>query len=760
MHPDSDHLHVTKVDAGKGELLQVVCGAPNVTAGQKVFLATVGSRFVSRAGEEIRIKKSRIRGVDSFGMICAEDELGIGPSHDGIMVLDDSAVPGTPAKDYLHLAEDQIITIDLTANRVDAASHYGVARDAYAYLRRNNLKGDLKLPDVSDFAEGDGDAIPVEVKAPDGAPRYMGITLKNVKVGPSPEWMQKKLLAIGLRPINNVVDITNFVMMEIGQPMHAFDAAKIKGRKVVVRRASEGESFTTLDGVERKLSSSDLVIADESEPMCIAGVFGGEKSGVTDSTNEVFLESAYFDPVSIRKTSKRHGLKTDASFRYERGGDPHILPYAAKRAALLLERYAGASVVGKIQESYPVRIDNKRVRLDFKRMENLMGKEIGADTIVDILKWMDFEILSRDESSCEVSVPTYRVDVYRECDVVEEVLRIYGYNNIGFSERMNASVNTSESPDKESVRSHVSDLLTGNGFNEIMNNSLQPAAYCDKLVTYPSERSVMVVNPLSTDLNAMRQTLLFGGLEVIAYNINRQLNHMKLYELGNVYCFDPNDPKGKESLDSYHEHMDLAMFMTGESDKSWHNPVGKSDFFVLKGYLELLMKRYGVDLYNLQEGTAPSDIFSEGVQYKLQNKRLANMGEVCQPLLKRFGIRQPVYAAEVNWDVFFTLVTRDKVRFKELPKFPEVRRDFALLLDKDVPYADLRRAALNADKKCIRQVNLFDVYTGEGIPLGKKQYALSFILQDPERTLTDEYVDSIMKRVLETLSGKFGATLR
>jgi phenylalanyl-tRNA synthetase beta chain len=759
MHPDSDHLHVTKVNIGQGEPLQVVCGAPNVAAGQKVLLATIGT-VVSKGGEEVKMKKSKIRGVESNGMICAEDELGIGTSHEGIMVLDPAAVPGTPAKDYLHLAEDDIIEIDLTANRSDADSHYGVARDVYAYLHHNGLKGDLMLPDVSSFKEGEGEAIPVEVKAVDGAPRYMGITMKDVKVGPSPEWMQKKLKAIGLRPINNVVDITNFVMMEVGQPMHAFDAARIKGRKVVVRRAVEGEPFVTLDGVEHKLSAEDLVIANESEPMCLAGVFGGEKSGVTDSTTEVFLESAYFNPVSIRKTSKRHGIKTDASYRYERGADVNIVPYAARRAALLLEEYAGAHVVGRVQESYPEKIENKRIQLDFARMENLIGKKIGAENIIAILKDMGFEFLSHDANGAEVLAPTYRVDVYRECDVVEEVLRIYGYNNVEFPGEMRASVNAFVKPEPETVRSQVSNFLSDNGFNEIMNNSLTPESYYADCKTYPLEHCARIINPLSSDLSVMRQTLLFGGLEVIEYNINRQQSYMKLYEVGNVYFFDPQNPAGVGGLQSYREHLNLGMFITGESPKLWDDPARKSSFFELKGYLELLLHRFGIDLYNLETGAAPADMFSEGIEYSLQGRPLAYIGLVAQPLLKKFGIRQPVYAAEMNWETFFTLVKRMSVKYKELPKFPEVRRDLALLFDQGTSYAEIRRVALNTDKKCIKQVNLFDVYTGEGVPAGKKQYAISFVLQDPDQTLTDSYVENLMGRLLKAFQDKFGAVLR
>lgn len=759
MHPDSDHLHVTKVDIGTGEPLQVVCGAPNVAAGQKVLLATIGT-VVSKGGEEVKMKKSKIRGVESNGMICAEDELGIGTSHEGIMVLDPSAVPGTPAKDYLHLAEDDIIEIDLTANRSDADSHFGVARDVYAYLRRYDLKGDLKLPDVSGFKEGEGEAIPVEVRDADGAPRYMGVTLKDVKVGPSPEWMQKKLMAIGQRPINNVVDITNFVMWEIGQPMHAFDASQIKGRKVVVRRAVEGEPFVTLDGVERKLSAEDLVIANESDPMCLAGVFGGERSGVTESTTEVFLESAYFNPVSIRKTSKRHSLKTDASYRYERGADVNILPYAAKRAALLLEEYAGAHVVGKVQESYPVKIENKRIKLDFARMENLIGKKIGADTIVGILKNMGFEFLSCDERGAEVNAPTYRVDVYRECDVVEELLRIYGYNNVEFPGEMHSSVNAFVKPEPETVRTELSNLLSNNGFVEIMNNSLTPEGYYADCKTYPLDHCARIINPLSSDLSVMRQTLLFGGLEVIGYNINRQQSYMKLYEVGNVYFFDPANPEGVGSLRSYREHLNLGMFITGESQKLWDNEARKSTFFELKGYLEMALRRFGIDLYNFECGAAPSDLFAEGVEYAMQGKPLAYIGLVSQRLLKKFGIRQPVYAAEMNWETFFSLVKRNQVKYKELPKFPEVRRDLALLFDQGTSYAEIRRVALNTDKKCIKQVNLFDVYTGSGVPAGKKQYALSFTLQDPDQTLAEAYLENLMSRLLKAFQDKFGAELR
>ena len=771
-HPDSDHLHITKLNTGAPDLLQVVCGAPNVAAGQKVLLATVGTKL----GEDFKIKKSKIRGVESNGMICAEDELGIGTSHEGIMVLDPSAVPGTPAKDYLHLATDYVIEIGLTANRVDAASHIGVARDLYAYLELNNIPCRLNIPDVSAFREGpegictssdtiDG-AIPVEVLAADGAPRYTGITVKGVKVGPSPEWMQKKLLSIGLRPINNVVDITNFVQMETGHPLHAFDAAMILGHKVIVRRAEEGEKFVTLDGVERTLSSEDLMIANTRKAMCLAGVFGGEESGVTESTTDVFLESAYFNPVSIRKSSKRHGLKTDASFRNERGADPLVVEYAAKRAALLIEELAGGKVTGKIQEFYPEKIEKKIIDLDYDRIESFIGKKIGHDTIERILGFLSYDFIERRTAAdgtpagARVAAPSYMVDVYRECDVVEEILRIYGYNNIELPSGVKMSVNATSKPEPEAVRNAVSDFLAANGFVETMNNSLTKEEYYEKLVTFPKEKCVHIVNPLSSDLNVMRQTLLLNGLEVVAYNINRQANNLRIFEYGSVYSIRPDaDPS---VLSSYEEKTAYSMLITGPGEKSWCTEARKGSYFQLKGYLELLLRRFGADIYSMEYEAAPSDIFSEGVVYKLPGtgEQLAVTGTVSQALLRRFGIRQPVFAAEISWPVFFELVKRDRIKYKEMPKFPEVRRDLALLLDEKVEYAQLRKAAFKSARKLLRTVNLFDVYRGDKIPAGKKQYALSFVLQDLDKTLTDSEVEKVMSRLLSTFENEFGATLR
>ncbi|MCQ2115534.1 MAG: phenylalanine--tRNA ligase subunit beta [Bacteroidales bacterium] len=761
-HPDSDHLHITKLNTGEGELLQVVCGAPNVAAGQKVLLATVGTVL----GEDFKIKKSKIRGVESFGMICAEDELGIGEDHSGIMVLDPAAVPGTSAKEYLKLETEAIIEIGLTANRVDAASHIGVARDLYAYLRLNNIPCELCIPDVTAFEEGEGEAMPVVVEAPAAAPRYTGTTIKGVKVAPSPEWLQKKLLSIGLRPINNIVDITNFVLMEVGQPLHAFDASKVIGGKVIVRMAAEGEKFVTLDGVERTLSANDLMIANSEKSMCLAGVFGGEESGVTDSTVDVFLESAYFNPVNIRKSSKRHGLKTDASFRYERGCDPLVTEWAGRRAALLIQELAGGQIVGKVQKVFSEDIRRKEIDLDYARIENFVGKKLGWKVIEDILVYLNYNFVERnyDEAgnpvSAKVEAPSYMIDVYRECDVVEEILRIYGYNNIELPSNMKISVNPTAHPEPEAVRNAISDFLAANGFVETMNNSLTKGDYYSKFQTWPEEKCVRIVNPLSSDLNVMRQTLLLGGLEVVAYNINRQINTLRTFEYGSVYSRNP-EMDGK-TMASYEEHQNFALVMTGSSEKVWRADAQKGSFYQLKGYLELLLRRFGADVYSLEAGAAPADFFAEGITYSLPGRgaQLAVLGTVAPAVLKRFGIKQPVFACEISWPVLFELIKRDKIKYKELPKFPEVKRDLALLLDENVSYADLRKSALKAGKKMVKSVNLFDVYRGDKIPAGKKQYALSFVLQDPEKTLTDMDVERIMGKLLATFTNEWGATLR
>ena len=756
MHPDSDHLHVTKVDDGTGELITVVCGAPNVAAGQKVLFARIGAVLPG----DFKIKKSKIRGVESFGMICAEDELGIGNDHSGIKVLPADAPVGVPARDYLGLKSEAVIEYEITANRVDAASHIGVARDLYAYLKLNGIPCSFSYPDVSAFAEGEGEAIPVEVQDVDGAPEYDGITIRDVKVGPSPEWLQEKLLAIGLHPINNVVDISNFVLFELGQPLHTFDADKIAGGKVIVRRAGEGEKIVTLDGVERNLHANDMVIANAEGPMCIAGVFGGIDSGVTESTVNVFLESAYFDPGSIRKTSKTHGLQTDASFRYERGADPGIIPLAARRAALLIQELAGGHITGKVQVNYPQPIEKKVIDLDYDRIENFIGKKIGHEVIENILTWLSYDFIEKRQGGVKVAAPSYMIDVYRECDVVEEILRIYSYNNIELPHHMKMSVGTTPVPDPETVRNYISNFLAANGFNETMNNSLTKSAYYAGLTTFPEERCVRIVNPLSADLNVLRQTLILNGLEVVAYNVNRQIGTLKTFEYGSVYQRLP-ETDGK-TLASYEEHQCFTLLMSGSPARSWREGARKGSFYELKGYLELLLRRYAVDIFTLETKPAPSDIFAEGISYSLPgtHEPLAVIGTVSPALARKFDVRQPVFAAEICWQSLLKLVSRVRVKFQEMPKFPEVRRDLAVLIDENVAYADLCRAAQKSVKKILKQVSLFDVYRGDKIPEGKKQYAINFVLQDPEKTLTDQEVEKAMSRLLATFQNQFGAVLR
>lgn len=755
-HPDSDHLHVTTVDDGSPEPVQVVCGAPNVAAGQKVLFAQLGATLPG----DFKIKKSKIRGIESFGMLCAEDELGLGTSHEGIKVLPEDAPVGMPAKDYLGIETQAVIEYEITANRVDAASHWGVARDLYAYLKLNGKECELCRPCVDAFQEGAGKGLDIDVQDPSGAPRYTGITIEGVKMGPSPKWMQDRLSAIGSRPINNIVDISNFILFELGQPLHTFDADKVKGGKVIVRRAAEGEPIKTLDEMDRKLHANDMVIANADGPMCIAGVFGGFDSGVTDATRNVFLESAYFDPGSIRKTSKSQQLQTDASFRYERGCDPEIPVYALKRAALLIQECAGGKIVGKIRESYPAVIDRAVIDLDYDRIEEFIGQKIGRETMEKILTLLDYEFVAKDGAKVTVKAPSYMIDVTRECDVVEEILRIYGYDNIALPRHMKMSVNATPSPEPEKVRNVISDFLAANGFVETMNNSLTKKDYYASLETYPAEKCVTIVNPLSQDLNVLRQTLVLNALEVVSYNINRQIGAMKIFEYGSVYQRIPE--KTSETLEGYEEHQNFCLAITGTPDKSWNETPRKSDYYQLKGYLELLFRRYGADIYQMWTDAAPADIYSEGVVYKLpgKGKELAVIGTVNPALAKKFGIKQPVFAAEINWQVLFELIKRDKVAFKELPKFPEVKRDLALLLDEGVAYADLRTAAFKQAKKLLKSVSLFDVYRGNKIPAGKKQYALNFVFQDLEKTLTDQDVERVMDNLLNTFKNNFGAILR
>ena len=759
-HPDSDHLHVTTVNDGGAQPVQVVCGAPNVAAGQKVLFAQLGAVLPG----DFKIKKSKIRGVESFGMICAEDELGLGTSHDGIMVLPEDAPVGMPAKDYLHIESLAVIEYEITANRVDAASHWGVARDLYAWLKLKGIPCELTRPDVEASFEAiprtEGEPMPVEVQDPSGAPRYTGLLMKGIKVGPSPKWLQERLTAIGSRPINNIVDISNYVLFELGQPLHTFDADKVRGGKVIVRRAAEGEPIRTLDGAEHKLHSTDMVIADSQGPMCIAGVFGGEDSGVSDGTVNLFIESAYFDPGSIRKTSKSQQLQTDASFRYERGADPEVAIYALKRAASLVSECAGGHIVGGIVESYPQKIERKRIELDYDRIEAFIGQKIGHELIDSILENLAYTFESKEGAKRTVLAPCYMVDVTRECDVVEEILRIYGYDNIALPKHMKMSVNATPKPEPEAVRSSISNFLAANGFVETMNNSLTKGDYYEGLKTFPADHCVRIVNPLSQDLNVMRQTLMLNALEVVAYNVNRQCPSMKIFEYGSVYQRLPE--KSGETLEGYEEHQAFCLAITGSSEKSWKTASSKSDFYQLKGYLELLLKRFGADIYQLWTDAAPSDIFSEGVVYKLpgQGTQLAVMGTVNPQLARKFGVKQPVFMAEISWPVLFALIKRNKVAFKELPKYPEVKRDLAVLLDEGISYADLRMTAIKQSKKLLRNVSLFDVYRGDKIPFGKKQYALSFTFQDLEKTLTDQDIERVMEGILKAYQNNFGAILR
>lgn len=767
-HPDADKLSLTKVDAGESELLQIVCGAPNVAKGQKVLVAKVGTTLTFTSGEQVKLKRAKIRGVESAGMICAEDELGIGTSHDGIMVLPADAVVGTPAKEYLGLETDTLLEIGLTPNRVDAASHIGVARDFSAWLRFNGTDSRLVKPSVDNFESLvkslDIKPAKVTVVAADGAPRYAGLTFDNVTLAPSPDWLKKRISAIGLRPINNIVDITNFILHETGHPLHAFDYDKIAGHEVIVRRAKDGERFTTLDGVERELTADDLMICDAEKPMTLAGIFGGAESGITSSTKRVFLESAYFNPVSIRKSSKRHQIKTDASFRYERGADPEMVPYAIKRAAILFQELAGATVAGDIIDIYPEKIDRAVVEIDFERVERLIGKRIGRESILNILEYLEYDILKSDNTGASLSVPCYRVDVTRECDIVEDVLRIYGYNNVEIPERMVASITPGRKPDPENVKEGLSAFLAANGFHEIMNNSLTKGEYYSKLKSFPEENLVKILNPLSSDLNAMRQTLLLSGLEVVSYNINRQSSDLKLFEIGNVYSYSPADDGDLSpalNLKSYKEGTKISLIVTGPGVQSWRTSAIPASYFTLKGQLELLLRRYGIEPADLEYSSAPSDIFSEGLVYKTQSgKEIGMMGTISQTLLKRFGIKQQVFAAEISWDILFQLIKKQKVLFKEMPKFPEVKRDLALLLDEGVSFTEIRKSAFKAERKILKSVTLFDVYRGDKIPEGKKQYAISFVLQDSEKTLTDKYVEETMSKLLKNFETNFGAQLR
>ena len=762
-HPDSDHLHITTVDVGAEAPLQIVCGAANCRKGLKVMCATVGAvLYPIDSDEEFKIKRSKIRGVESLGMLCAEDELGIGRNHEGIMELPQEAVVGTPAKEYLHIADDYLIGIGLTPNRVDAASHIGVARDLAAYLKSRGEKVEYTLPSVEGFKVDDTSrTIEVEVVNSEAAPRYAGITVSGCKIAPSPEWMQNELRAAGINPKNNLVDITNYVLFELGQPLHAFDADKIEGGKVVVRSAVEGEKFVTLDGVERTLTANDLMICSAERPMCIAGVYGGQDSGISDETVNVFIESAYFHPVWVRKTAKRFGLNTDASFRFERGIDPNIQVYALKRAAMLMQELAGGRITSEIIDINPTPAQHFEFDFSLERARKLIGKNIAEETFMTILEALDVEVRGREGEVLKVAVPPYRVDVQREADLVEDVLRVYGYNNIEISDHVNSTLSYAPKPDKARLQNVASDFLTSNGYTEIMSNSLTKASYYEGSKTYPAERCVKILNPLSQDLNVMRQTLMFNALEAVELNVNRRNANLRMYEVGNCYAFNAEKAEDENALAKYEESYRIGITVTGLATQlSWNSKAEGSSFFTLRAIVERLLKRFGIDIYALQSESIDDDLYADAIVFKQGPKEVLRMGVVSPVVRKKFDIKQEVYFAEIDFDQLIKMTKKSKVQFKELSKFPEVKRDLALLVNKSVTFSQLRSIAFATEKKLLKSVSLFDVYEGDKLPEGKKSYALSFILEDKNQTLTDKQIERTMANLQAQMEQKAGAEVR
>ncbi|WP_028295468.1 phenylalanine--tRNA ligase subunit beta [Olivibacter sitiensis] len=738
-HPNADRLRVTTVDVGGEELLHIVCGAPNVAEGQKVVVATVGTIVYPLEGESFKINKSKIRGEVSEGMICAEDEIGLGQSHDGIMVLDVDAPVGALAKEYFEVKDDYCFEIGLTPNRADAASHLGVARDVAAYLR-----ADVKIPDVTAFVAGDGLTIPVEVEDAGLCPRYSSLTISGVEVKPSPDWLVEKLAAIGVRPINNIVDVTNYVLHALGQPMHAFDADKIVGGKVVVKRVSEGTPFRTLDGVERKLSSEDLMICNAEEPMCIAGVFGGEGSGVSEGTTKIFLESAYFIPVTVRKSSKRHGLKTDSSFRFERGTDPNMTVIALKWAALLIQELAGGAVSSAVLDVYPVKMEPFAITVHYDRVTSIIGKEIDPAEIKAIIEALDIKVLKEQDDALSIEVPPYRVDVTREIDVIEEILRIYGYNNVEIKTQIKASLTTSPKPDKEVLNNSIADLLIANGFNEIMCNSLTKLAYVDE------STAVRIINPLSSDLDTMRQSLLFSGLEAISYNQKRRNINLKFFEFGKTYFANEN---------GYEEQQRVSLFLVGNRHaEQWNNADAAVSFYDIKGVVDAILKRLGIS--NLQVEEVDSDHLVYGLAYVRGAKRLVSFGAVATGPKDKTDVSGEVFYADFDWAMILKAISKNKITYQEVSKFPTVRRDLSLLIESSVSFADLKAIAQKTERKLLKQVNVFDVYMGEKLPANKKSYALSFILEDDEKTLTDKQIDAVMQKLILNFEKQAGAEIR
>ncbi len=750
-HPNADKLKLTTVNIGEDTPLQIVCGAPNVAAGQKVAVATIGTTLYTEEGELWTIKKGKIRGEVSHGMICAEDELGLGHSHDGIMVLDKTIKVGTLASDVFDIENDHIFEIGLTPNRADAMSHLGTARDLKAGLVQKDINLELITPSVSAFhTENRTLKVDIDVVNKDLAPRYCGVTISGLKVKASPDWLQHRLKAIGLSPINNIVDATNYVLHDLGQPLHAFDAVKISGHKIKVKTVKAGTKFTTLDGIERELHEDDLMICDGEKPMCIAGVFGGIDSGVTESTTSIFLESAYFNPVSIRKTAKRHALNTDASFRFERGIDPNITEYALKRAALLIQELAGGEITSDLIDVYPNKIEDFQVRLSFDNAKKLIGEEIPRETIKGILTSLDIKVNNVTEAGLGLTVPAYRNDVQREADIIEEILRVYGYNNIKITEKLNASISKTSRFEDHKVQNIIGNQLASQGYYEILSNSLTTPNYIALSEQLKEEHNISMLNPLSSDLSVLRQSLLFSGLEALKYNINRKRGHLKFFEFGKTY---------HNYSDSRKELKHLTLFATGnKTQENWHSSSTKSDFFFMKGSVLSLLERLGIS--GFQESPIKNDLFSEGLSLSLGKFKLVDFGLVKKTVLKHFDISQDVLCADFNWDNILDLVKRNKITFKDIPKYPEVRRDFALLLDETVTFEAIYKMAKQSEKQLLKRVNLFDVYQGKNLPKGKKSYAVSFTLQDENKTLTDKQIDKIMRKLQASFEKQLGAELR
>ena len=763
MHPNSDHLHITTVDLGKGEPQQIVCGAPNVAAGQKVIVADLGCVLYD-GDKEFVIKKSKLRGVESNGMICAEDEIGVGTSHDGIIVLPEDAPVGQPAAEYYHLESDWVIEIDITANRSDALSHWGVARDLYAWLKRNGHNTSLHRPDCSEFTVDNTNLpIDVEIENTEACKRYACVSITGCEVKESPEWLQDKLKVIGLRPINNIVDITNYVMMAYGQPMHCFDADMVKGNKIVVRTQPEGTKFVTLDGEEHTLGEHDLSICNAEEPMCIAGIFGGKGSGTYDTTTNVVLESAYFHPTWIRKSARRHGLSTDASYRFERGIDPNGIIYALKQAAILCKQLAGGKVSMEIKDVYPTPIADARVQLDYEYVDRLIGKKIGNDMIRSIVESLEMKVVSATDTGLELDVPAYRVDVQRPCDVVEDILRIYGYNNVEIPTQLKSSLTILGDEDKAYHHQNViSEQLVGCGFREILNNSLTKTAYYTELNHYTEDTTVKVMNPLSSDLGVMRQTLLFGGLESVCRNVNHKMPNLRFFEFGNCYHFSPEKKNDEDPIKAYTEEMHLGMWLTGKRvEGSWAHADEQSTFYELKAYVMNIFTRLGVNPGIVVIEKSDNNVFGKALALKARSgKLLCEMGTVSHKLLKKMDIDQDVFYADINWNNMMRAIKKNETLYHDISKFPSVSRDLALLIDKSVEFEQIEQIARQTEKKLLKSVELFDVYEGKNLPEGKKSYAVNFILQDETKTLNDKQIEAIMTKLINNLKQKLGAELR